>query len=92
MIKTSATEVAILIESSHLDTAVFYFLSEVGTLLQDIATAIGLMMVFEGIMPFCLPERWRSMIARIAIMDNRAMRGIGLLSMLTGLSILVFLR
>lgn len=61
-------------------------------MLQDIATAIGLMMVFEGIMPFCLPDRWRNMIGRIAILDNRSMRSIGLLSMLIGLSILVFLR
>ncbi len=61
-------------------------------MLQDIATAIGLMMVFEGIMPFCLPDRWRNMIGRIALLDNRSMRSIGLLSMLIGLSILVFLR
>ena len=61
-------------------------------LLQDIAAAIGLMMVFEGIMPFCLPDRWRSMIGRIAVMDNRAMRIIGLVSMLIGLIILIFFR
>lgn len=61
-------------------------------MLQDIATAIGLMMVFEGIMPFCLPDRWRNMIGRIALLDNRSMRSIGLLSMLIGLGILVFLR
>ena len=47
-------------------------------------------MVFEGIMPFCLPERWRRMIGRIAGMDNRSMHSSGLVSMLIGLSILVF--
>ena len=52
-------------------------------MLQDIATAVGLMMVFEGIMPFCLPERWRRMIGRIAVMDNRSMR-ILVVSMLIG--------
>lgn len=82
-----------MVESQPQGTlAFFYFQSEVQALLQDIATAVGLMMVFEGIMPFCLPERWRSMIGRIAVMDNRSMRSIGLVSMLIGLSILVFLR
>jgi len=82
-----------LVESQPQGTlAFFYIQSEVQALLQDIATAVGLMMVFEGIMPFCLPERWRRMIGRIAVMDNRSMRSIGLVSMLIGLSILVFLR
>lgn len=82
-----------MVESQPQGTlAFFYFQSEVQALLQDIATAVGLMMVFEGIMPFCLPERWRRMIGRIAVMDNRSMRSIGLVSMLIGLSILVFLR
>ena len=82
-----------MVESQPQGTlAFFYIQSEVQALLQDIATAVGLMMVFEGIMPFCLPSRWRSMIGRIAVMDNRSMRSIGLVSMLIGLSILVFLR
>lgn len=61
-------------------------------MLQDIAAAVGLMLVFEGIMPFCMPDRWRKMASQMAIMDNRAMRAIGLFSMLIGLVLLLFLR
>jgi uncharacterized protein YjeT (DUF2065 family) len=61
-------------------------------LLQDIATAVGLMLVFEGIMPFCLPNRWRKMASQMAVVDNRTMRAIGLFSMLIGLGLLLFLR
>jgi len=64
----------------------------VSDLLADIATAVGLMLVFEGILPFCVPNRWRKMASQLAMVDNRAMRFIGLLSMLTGLCLLVLWR
>jgi len=50
------------------------------------------MLVFEGILPFCVPNRWRKMASQLAMVDNRAMRFIGLLSMLTGLCLLVLWR
>ena len=30
-------------------------------MLEDIGRAVGLMLVFEGIMPFLAPSRWRNM-------------------------------
>ena len=59
---------------------------------EDIGKAIGLMLVFEGIIPFLAPRRWRNMAQVLATIDERAMRIIGLLSMLVGLALLVIWR
>ena len=59
---------------------------------EDIGKAIGLMLVFEGIIPFLAPRRWRNMAQVLAMTDERAMRIIGLLSMLVGLVLLVIWR
>ena len=59
---------------------------------EDIGKAIGLMLVFEGIMPFLAPRRWRNMAQVLATIDERAMRIIGLQSMLVGLVLLVIWR
>jgi uncharacterized protein YjeT (DUF2065 family) len=61
-------------------------------MLDDVGRAIGLMLVFEGIMPFLAPKRWRNMAEVLATIDDRSMRIIGLLSMLGGLALLVFWR
>jgi len=61
-------------------------------MLEDIARAVGLMLVFEGIMPFLSPNRWRNMAQVLASIDERSMRLIGLLSMLLGLMLLIFWR
>jgi uncharacterized protein YjeT (DUF2065 family) len=59
---------------------------------EDIGKAIGLMLVFEGIIPFLAPRRWRNMAQVLATTDERAMRIVGLLSMLVGLALLVIWR
>ncbi|MDG1496232.1 MAG: DUF2065 domain-containing protein [Porticoccaceae bacterium] len=61
-------------------------------MLKDVATAICLMLVLEGIMPFLSPSRWRSMVEVIATVDDRKMRRIGLLSMTIGAVALFFIR
>ena len=61
-------------------------------MLEDVVRAMGLMLVFEGIMPFLAPKRWRNMAQVLATIDDRKMRIIGLLSMLGGLALLVFWR
>jgi len=60
--------------------------------LKDIGTAICLMLVLEGIMPFLSPARWRNMVQLIATVDDRSMRRIGFLSMTIGAVALFFLR
>lgn len=61
-------------------------------MLDDIGRAVGLMLVFEGIMPFISPSRLRNMAQTLAVVDNKSMRLIGLLSMLLGLGMLIFWR
>ncbi|AXQ31728.1 DUF2065 domain-containing protein [Solimonas sp. K1W22B-7] len=48
-------------------------------------------MVLEGIMPFVAPARWRQMMLSVMQLDSRAIRGIGLVSMLGGVILLNFL-
>jgi uncharacterized protein YjeT (DUF2065 family) len=59
-------------------------------MLEELGRALGLMLVFEGIIPFLSPNRWRDMAASLASVDDRAMRFVGLLSMLIGLCLLIF--
>lgn len=42
-------------------------------------------------MPFLAPARWREAVLRLAAMNDRALRAIGLLGMLSGLAALKFL-
>ena len=52
-------------------------------------SAIGLMFVFEGILPFSSPRLWRQLMQQMSLQSDRAIRIIGIISMLVGL-ILVF--
>ena len=61
-------------------------------MLKDIGTAICLMLVLEGIMPFLSPARWRNMVQLIATVDDRSMRRIGFLSMTIGAVALILVR
>jgi uncharacterized protein YjeT (DUF2065 family) len=54
----------------------------------DVLRALSLVMVIEGIMPFVAPPRSREVFARLATLDDRGLRTIGLLSMLCGLAAL----
>jgi len=55
---------------------------------RDLGIAISLVLVIEGIMPFLYPGRWRSLVASIAEIDNKALRLIGLGSMIAGIILL----
>ena len=54
--------------------------------------AIGLMFVFEGIMPFLIPNRLRGVSLMVLKLNDNAIRGMGLFSMILGLVILSFIR
>ncbi|MGB0450155.1 MAG: DUF2065 domain-containing protein [Porticoccaceae bacterium] len=60
--------------------------------LKDIGTAICLMLVLEGIIPFLSPARWRNMVQLLATVDDRTMRAVGFFSMLAGAGLLFLLR
>ena len=50
--------------------------------------ALALVFIIEGAMPFISPNRWRTMLALVAQMEDRAIRNIGLGSMLLGVILL----
>jgi hypothetical protein len=53
-------------------------------------TALALMLVFEGLLPFLAPGLWRETFRRITEMSDGQIRFIGLTSMLCGLLLLLF--
>ena len=59
-------------------------------MLEDITKVVGLILVIEGIMPFCSPNLLRDWVSRFAAMKNTSLRVIGFLSMIAGLSLIVW--
>ncbi|MGK0498626.1 MAG: hypothetical protein ACJAYG_000257 [Oceanicoccus sp.] len=55
---------------------------------QNLLIALCLVLVLEGIMPFVNPKSWRQTIVTIAQLDDRALRIMGLVSMLIGVGLL----
>ncbi|MEX1995112.1 MAG: DUF2065 domain-containing protein [Steroidobacteraceae bacterium] len=58
----------------------------------DLAAALGLLLIVEGILPFLNPAGIRRALAAVAAMDDRALRIAGAVSMLGGLLLLWFVR
>jgi len=59
---------------------------------DELAKAFCLMLVLEGVMPFVAPARWRDMVEKLAQVDDRSMRIIGLVSMMIGAGVLFLLK
>ena len=57
----------------------------------DITTAIALVLIIEGMLPFLSPTVWRDTFERLVRMSNGHIRFFGLSSMLVGLVVLLFL-
>lgn len=55
---------------------------------KQIAVALALVFVLEGLMPFLAPARWRDLVRQIAQVDDGTLRMLGLFSMLLGLGLL----
>ncbi len=55
---------------------------------RELAIAVCLVFIIEGVIPFLCPSRWRSLVGRLAEVDDRTMRMTGLISMLIGLGLL----
>jgi uncharacterized protein YjeT (DUF2065 family) len=54
-----------------------------------LVTALGLMLVFEGLMPLIAPAQWRAMFLQIAGLRDGQIRFIGLGAALLGLVLIV---
>lgn len=66
----------------------FLRLSLQSTIWHDLAVALCLLFVLEGLMPFLYPARWRNLVERMAEVDDQSLRLIGLLSMVFGVGLL----
>lgn len=55
-------------------------------------TALALMLIIEGLLPFLAPGFWRETFRRLTEMSDGQLRFIGLTSMLAGLLLLFFFR
>ncbi|MAT94395.1 MAG: hypothetical protein CME59_17585 [Halioglobus sp.] len=55
---------------------------------QVLPVALALVLIIEGLLPFISPQRWRAMLLVVGQMENRAIRGIGLGSMVCGVVLL----
>ncbi len=58
----------------------------------DLLTALALVLIIEGIMPFINPEGVRRMFIMASQMNNSSLRNIGFTSMLLGLVLLYLVR
>jgi uncharacterized protein YjeT (DUF2065 family) len=61
-------------------------------MMQILLTAIALMLVIEGILPFLVPGLWRETFRKLIELSDGQIRFIGLTSMLIGLLLLYFAR
>jgi uncharacterized protein YjeT (DUF2065 family) len=55
-------------------------------------SALALMLIIEGILPFTAPRAWREMFRRIVELNDGQLRFAGLASMMTGLVLLFLAR
>jgi len=59
---------------------------------QDLLTALALLMIIEGIVPFLSPGIARRMVAEMLKMNDQTLRFAGLTSMVAGVLFLYLLR
>ncbi len=55
---------------------------------QELAVALSLVLIIEGILPFLSPDRWRMLAYRMADMESKSVRLIGLFCMMAGVLML----
>ncbi len=58
----------------------------------EIFTAIALVCVLEGLLPFASPRKYREMVAELARLSDNSLRSIGLAVIIVGLVILYIVR
>ncbi|HFQ92255.1 MAG TPA: DUF2065 domain-containing protein [Chromatiales bacterium] len=59
---------------------------------QDLLTALALLLILEGIVPFLSPELARRMVAEMLKMNDQTLRFAGLTCMVAGVVFLYLLR
>ena len=59
---------------------------------NTLLTALALMLVIEGVLPFLVPGIWRETFRRLTELSDGQIRFIGLTSMVAGVLLLVIIR
>lgn len=59
---------------------------------EDVGRALCLLLVFEGILPFLYPTRWRRVVVSLATVSDRQLRLMGFISMCAGVGLLYLLK
>ena len=59
---------------------------------NDLFTAIALLLIFEGILPFLNPDRYRKMLEMMEKISNSQLRTMGLIVMVVGAVLLTVVR
>ena len=54
----------------------------------DLAAALGLLLVIEGLLPFLSPASVRRLLAAVSNSSDAALRGAGAVSLLAGLAVI----
>ena len=57
-----------------------------------ILMALGLMLIFEGLLPFVAPQAWRETFKRMIVLKDGQLRFMGLISIVGGLLLMLLNR
>jgi len=57
-----------------------------------VVAAIGLLFIFEGILPFLAPRLWRRIVQQMMMQTDHALHIFGFIAMLIGLGLLYWAR
>ncbi len=60
-------------------------------MLINFLSALALVFVIEGMMPFAFPERWKRLLLKIIAQDEKILRISGFISMLVGVILLTII-
>ncbi len=58
----------------------------------EILTAVALLLVIEGMLPFIRPGRYKQLVAQIVRLSDNQLRIFGLAAMIVGLTLLFIIR
>ena len=58
----------------------------------EILTALALLMIIEGMLPFIGPDRYKQLVAQIVRLSDNQLRAAGLAAMIAGLVLLFIVR
>lgn len=60
--------------------------------LTEILTALALVLIIEGLLPFASPSRYRQMVAQLVMLGDNHIRTVGLVIIVIGLVLLFVVR